>query len=349
MRESTGIITSVGLLVVAGMVALGLRWTWVDPDAALRRDRREPQDVLLSPGPDILQLAALEHPSAWADVLWLGIVQELGRKLEGTETNWDRLERWSNIATDLDPRYFVVYYGSSIHLSVYARRIDASDQLAQKGMRALPRRWEFPFLLGYNAYFSHGYADLAADYWRAAAAEPDSPRFLPSLAARAQFQAGDEDGAVEMLKTFAEVLTGPQREDAELRLKLFQSEFRMRKYDAACQAYREAHGRVPTPEELHAAGLVEDPPQDLLGARMTLDAGCRARTEYVFVREDEALDNVGMDRRRSEQLDKARREVLRRRRADHENETNAAEARPHEHGRSDAEPERARPKDEGAR
>ena len=113
-----------------------------------------------------------------------------------------------------------------------------------------------------------------------------------------------------MLETFAEVFTGPQREDAEIRLKLFKSEFRMRKYDAACVAYRDLHGRIPTADELYAAGLVDEPPTDLLDAPMTIDAGCRARTKFVFVREDEALDRIGMESRKAEQFEKARKEAM---------------------------------------
>ncbi|MCK6552764.1 hypothetical protein L6R52_43475 [Myxococcota bacterium] len=250
----------------------------VDELAQARRQARHGDDVLRSPGPELLALASLEHEPAWADVLWLQIVQDLGAR---SAASYDRVERWANIAVDLDPRYFNVYYASSVHLLVYARRIEAVDALLEKGVRNLPNQWELPFLLGYNAYFMKGNAEEAAVRWEAAAKLPNAARFVASLAARARAQAGDEQGAIAMLRSMMEYLSGPALDDAKIRLKILESEATLRAYDDACQRFLAARGRRPADgAELFREGFATEPPVDRLNAPITIDP-CRAGVERM--------------------------------------------------------------------
>lgn len=279
---------------VFGGAATGLRLAVVDPLASLRREIRLGDDVLSSPGPDVLGVASMEHRIGWSDVVWLELVQELGKFIEGTEASYDRVQRWANIAVDLDPRYFVVYYASAIHLIVYGKRAAAADQLLAKGRKVLPAAWELPFLLGYNAYFLHAEPRRAAQFWQEAVALPGTPHFLPSLAARARFQAGDENGSIAILEEMLSHLEGPHRTDAELRLKLLKSEFILRRYDEACRRFLAEKGVRPRDgRELHAEGFVSDPPLDLLESAIEIDEKCRARTRHIRVREDEAKGRLG--------------------------------------------------------
>jgi hypothetical protein len=181
-----------------------------------------------------------------------------------------------------------------VQLTVYARDAAASDRLLRKGRGHLPDAWPLPFLLGYNAYFLHGDALAAAEHWREAAGLPDAPRFVPSLAARAQAQAGDTLGAEAMLLELIEAgaLEGPQLEDAEIRLKILRSEPILRAYDEACQRVRAREGRLPSARELFERGEVPHPPKELLDQDIVLDDGCRARSEYIRVRDDEAASQL---------------------------------------------------------
>jgi hypothetical protein len=285
------------LVVAAGTFSAAalFRVAVVDEQAAVRRAQmRMDDDVLRSPGPDTLSLAAMEQAPMWADILWLQIVQELGKPAEGARASWDRVQRWSNIAVDLDEKYYTIYYAAAIQLITYANRGLAADDLLMKGRKALPNRWELPFLLGYTAYFLHGDATSAAEWWEEATRLPESPHFMPSLAARARYQAGDELGSIAMLESMLESLEGTHRLDAEIRLKLLKTEPRLRAYDDACKVFQSKQGRLPRDgQELYAAGLVTEEPFDLLGDPITIDNDCRARSKYIIIREDEARQRIG--------------------------------------------------------
>jgi hypothetical protein len=288
---------ALALALLAGSALVRIKG--LDPLAAERRKTsRFDEDVLRSPGYDALQIAAMQHAPAWSDLFWLQIVQDLGRPVEGEKASYDRLQRWANIAVDLDPRYYTVYWASSIHLISYAHRPDAAEDLLLKGMKQLPEKWEFPFLLGYLNYFLRGDAEAAATWWETAVLVPGSPRFLPSLASRARVQTGDEQAAVELLETLLETLPeGPQREDAELRLKALRSEPILRRYDDACKKFLAERGRRPVDgAELHRENYVEVAPFDLYDEPITIDENCRARTKLIPFREDEAKKYLGSQR-----------------------------------------------------
>ncbi len=250
-------------------------------------------DTLKSPGPQLLNLVAFEHSLGAADVVWLGVVQEIGKAMQGGRTNDNRLIRWSHVATDLDPHYFTVYYAVAINLSAYSMNADASDELLERGRRHLPDAWQLPFMQGYNAYFIRADALSAAELWRDTALIPGSPRFVLSLSSRARYQTGDRVGAEAMLEEMLPYLSGPARDDANLRLKAFRSEPILAAYDHACLQFRERHGMVPDAPTLQREGYVDLPPKDLYGDPISLDSNCRARTKTITIREDEAKKNLG--------------------------------------------------------
>jgi hypothetical protein len=288
------------LLIVAVILAayagtLVLRIAVVDRQAAARESVRLPEESLKSPGGPVAKLLALEHGPAVGDLIWLGLIQELSKKpTERDEASWDRVERLADLATDFDDRYFVIYYASAVQLTSWGHRGDRSDRLLRKGEMHLPDRWEFPLLLGYNAYFIRGDAIGAATEWQRGLTKPDPPRFFPSLVARARFQGGDEQGAIAVLEAMIEFLDGPHRDDAVNRLKILKSEPVLRRYDEACLAYQAKHGSIPVSgRQLFDEHWVADPPVDLFDKAITIDEKCRARTEFIFVREDEAKARVG--------------------------------------------------------
>lgn len=281
------------LFVVALASSAGLRAAIVDPAFEVRRVRTVDQDFLKSPGPDLLDLVTFEHNLGAADIMWMAIVQELGRSRELPDAVWDRVERWSDIATDLDPKYFTVYHSVALNLSVWGRRAEASDRVSLRGAAALPSRWELRLVLGFNAYFMRGDAALGSDYIAEASRIPGAPPYLASLAGRMRYQSGDEFGAIRLLESMVESLDGRAREEAETRLAILRSEPVLQAYDAACKQYRAAHGQVPTVAQLREGGLVQGPDSDALGNPITLDADCVARTMLIATREFEAVKRVG--------------------------------------------------------
>lgn len=281
-------------LAILAAVVLGIRVARIDHDYERRRRETDVRDLIRSPGQHQMRAMSFQHPLALADLFWLSAVQEIGRFIEKKEPRVVRLKNWAQLATDLDPRYFQVYRAVATNLTVYNKDADGSDKLLFKGRENLPHRWEFPFLLGYNAYFLRADLRRASEYWQEAAYLPDVPRFVPSLAARSRFQAGDEKKAEELLLTMIEHLDGEHRRDAEIRLQIVRSEPILRAYDEACVRFFEEKGHRPTePIALKLAGYVDYPPEDLFGKPIRLDENCRARTSMIFVREDEAVKRAG--------------------------------------------------------
>lgn len=286
------LISSLALAGVALGATIAMRIAVVDPQAETRHNRPLPKAALESPGPEILHLVSFEQRHGVADLVWLGIVEELGSSpKEHQVASWDWIEREARIGTDLDPKYFIIYYASAVQLTAWAQDADRSDSIASRGKAALPLRWEFPFLLGYNAYFLRKNGILASDHWNDAVLLPDAPRFMPSLAARARFHGDDELGAIQMLEEMLTFLQdGPQREDAETRLQLLKSEFRERSYDEACKKFLADKGRRPQDgKELYEAGYTKEPPVDYLDNPISIDENCIARTPLTQVREHEAM------------------------------------------------------------
>ena len=256
-------------------------------------------DVLQSPGRPVLKLATMEHPFGWADVVWLQIVQELARPLEGGKATWSRVDRWAHIVTDLDPLYMTVYHAAAIYLSVFANEVDASDALAKKGWAAIPQAWQLPFLLGYNAYFVRGDPIAASEWFLQASRIDGSPRYLPALAGRALSHGGDERGAIALLEIMIPQLEGPARTDAEQRLAMLESEPRLSAYDAACKRFKAEKGHAPKDgQALREAGYIDAPAEDLLGYPIEFsdEEECLAVTELIRVREHIARARVGSRR-----------------------------------------------------
>lgn len=279
------------VVVAAWTGALLLRMHGLDPAfGALRSEVQNEADFIRSPGREVLQLASFEHPLAWADFVWLAMVQETGKR----EPSWKRVVRWTEVGTDLDPKYFTIYHSAAIHLALYGRMVERADALLLKGWAQLPERWQLPMLLGYNAYFIRGDALAGSDYMREAGETAGSPPYLIALSGRMRFHAGDAEGAIGMLESMLPLLEGPAQRDAQERILILKSEPILKSYDRACSAFREARAVLPTARQLFQEGWVSDPPMDLLEGEIILDEKCIARTEVIKVREFEAArERVG--------------------------------------------------------
>jgi hypothetical protein len=281
------------ILIIALSLGLGfgLRKRLVDPQALARTSVIIPPDVLKSPGPDILSIVSLEHRHLWSDMLWLQLVQVLGLPEFNEPGIWNRIYRWADIATDLDPLYITIYRSVSVHLSVFGKKIDDSDAIAEKGWAEMPTQWALPLMIGYNAYFMKGEAARGSKYVYHAARIPGSPTFLPALAGRMRFHSGDESGAIAVLEMMIKSLEGRAKEDAEYRLKAMKSETRLRLFDAACEQFLTDTGTTAkTGEQLVHAGYLNALPFDLFGSSVIFinTDPCLATTEKIKVREAQA-------------------------------------------------------------
>ncbi|MEQ9502401.1 MAG: hypothetical protein RIT81_36360 [Deltaproteobacteria bacterium] len=283
------------IAVVAFAGTIGLRNTVLERAYALQTKGQLETSVIESPGPAALDLLSLEHSNGVADVIWLGMLGDIMRTFDADPV---RVEQNTYVATDLDPRYELIYWAAALLLSSDLFEFKASDRVLMRGREALPDVARFPFLIAFNAYFGHGDAVRAAKFWKEASLIPGAPKYTAALASRALFHAGNESSAEQMLMEMIPLLPPSQQADAKIRLDVMRSEYRFRRYDEACEKFVADQGRHPaTPGELQEKGYIDEPPIDLLDSPMEFDEGaCVSRSELVFKREAEAAERVGMMR-----------------------------------------------------
>ncbi|MBI2375458.1 MAG: hypothetical protein HYV07_15790 [Deltaproteobacteria bacterium] len=294
-----GILASVALAS-----AIALRVAGLDDLAAKRRSTQLEDSFLRSPGHEVLLVSTFEHPLAVGELAWLSIVQVLGRRgAEVRPGHWDQVERKGWIVVDLDPRYFTVYYSVAVQLSTFASRPESSDLFLLRGREHVPTRWELPFLLGYNAYFWHAKFDVGSTYILEASRLPKAPPYLSALAARWKFQGGDREGAMTMLEELIAQMPpkSAERRNAELRMKAFRSEFRLQRFDAACELMRKTLGRFPMDgQDLVDSGFIAEPAVDDYGTAIQFPRinECLSKTATMHTREAEAVEQAGSNARK---------------------------------------------------
>ncbi len=240
----------------------------------LRSDQRAVtiQDLAHLPPGEYLKPTLLGYHHLGADILWLQMLQVLGKR-QNSADEYAWLYHTLDVVTTLDPQYVYAYYIGGVVLSDLGGRVDLSNRLLNKGHFANPNEWSLPFLLGYNHYFILGDAVLGADYTGRASRVPGAPGFLPGLATRMYSESGNPDVALQFLeelwKRNPDVVV---REKLEVRVKEVMIERDIRILETAVQQYRGKQGRYPsTVQELVSGGYLSQLPQEPFGGSYELD------------------------------------------------------------------------------
>ena len=222
------------------------------------------EELAQLPRGEYLKPALLGYHHVGADVLWLRLLQVLGKK-KNTADEYEWLYHALDVVTTLDPQYAYAYYVGGVVLNNYANRVDLSNRLLEKGHRENPGEWNLPFLLGHNYYFVLGDALKGADYIGKAARTSGAPDFLPGLATRMHAEAGNPDVALEFLEAlWRENPDLIVREKLETRAKEVMIERDLRLLEQAIGHYQKKYHVYPkTLTELVSAGylsrILEEP------------------------------------------------------------------------------------------
>jgi len=256
-----------GILLVAG---IGLLQGELDQ----RQDRSliEIEGLAQLPKGEYLKPALLGYHHLGADVLWLRLVQVLGKKRNSLD-EYEWMYHALDVITTLDPQYAYAYYAGGVILGDLANRTDLSNRLLEKGVDANPEVWNIPFLLGYNHYFLLGDPAKGAEYIMRAASLPDGPSYLPGLATRMAAEAGSPDTALAFLEVRLRETQDPEmREVLAYRMKEVIIERDIRILEHAVEAYQVQHRTLPTTlTDLVAAGALSSLPQEPFGGDYRLD------------------------------------------------------------------------------
>lgn len=225
------------------------------------------------PRGEYLKPALLGYHNLGADVLWLRLLQVIGKR-QNTSDEYEWIYHTMDVITTLDPQYDYVYYVGGVVLTNVANRVDLSNRLLEKGFKENPTVWNIPFLLGYNHYFILSDAAKASEYIAAAARLSGGPAYLPGLASRMYAEANNPETALQFLEALWR-----QTQDAEMRVVLEKRakevmiERDIRSLELAVQQYSAKQGHLPDKLlDLVSRGLLTQIPQEPFGGSYELDS-----------------------------------------------------------------------------
>jgi tetratricopeptide (TPR) repeat protein len=273
-RSATNILIRIGLLTAGCILALvSIFQLQQYLDDRTDRSTRQIEELAQLPRGEHLKPVLLGYHNLGADVVWLRLLQVLGKK-RNTADEYEWIYHAMDVITTLDPQYDYVYYAGGVVLTNLANRVDLSNRLLEKGFKENPTVWNIPFLLGYNYYFILGDAAKAADYIAAAARLPGGPAYLPGLASRMYAEANNPETALQFLGALWQ-----QNQDADTRevlgkrAKEIMIERDIRELETAVQGYRSKQGSYPKAlHDLILNGSLSQLPQEPFGGSYQLDS-----------------------------------------------------------------------------
>ena len=261
------------LLSMGGLLLLACVG-WLQGELDRRQDRTVVQIEGLAqlPKGEYLKPALLGYHHLGADILWLRLVQVVGKKRNSAD-EYEWMYHALDVITTLDPQYAYAYYAGGVIIGDLANRPDLSNRLLEKGVDSNPDVWNIPFLLGYNYYFLLADPAKGAEYIMKAASLPDRPAYLPGLATRMSVEAGDPETALAFLDARLQDTQDPQtRESLANRMKEVIIERDLRLLEGAVAAYRTQYRTLPaTLTDLVAVGSLPMLPQEPFGGDYRLD------------------------------------------------------------------------------
>jgi tetratricopeptide (TPR) repeat protein len=266
-------IVNLFLLGTGGLLLLACVG-WLQGELDRRQDRTVVQIESLAqlPKGEYLKPALLGYHDLGADILWLRLVQVVGKRRNSAD-EYEWMYHALNVITTLDAQYAYAYYVGGNILGDLANRPDLSNRLLEKGAAANPEVWYIPFLLGYNYYFLLGDPAMGAEYIMQAASLPDGPTYLPGLATRMAAEAGSPETALAFLEArLLETQDPKMREVLAYRMKEVIIERDLRLLESAVEAYRTQYRTLPaTLKDLVVAGALPILPEEPFGGDYRLD------------------------------------------------------------------------------
>jgi tetratricopeptide (TPR) repeat protein len=186
-----------------------------------------------------------------SDVVWLQAVQAAGNK-RMTRANYDRVYSLVGTVANFDAKFKIAYLIGGLVLTESPDHSRDAIRLFERGRANFPEEWRFPFYIGYTRYFSLGDAAEAGRSMMEAARLPESPAYLPRLAARMLSEGRDPETALSFLREMIDQETDATRREILIRrAREVAIERDLQGLERAVESYRAARGRNPaTLEEL---------------------------------------------------------------------------------------------------
>jgi len=252
------------LLGMGGIFLLAcVGWLQGELDRRQARTVTQIESLAQLPKGEYLKPALLGYHHLGADIIWLKLVQVVGKK-RNSRDEFEWMYHALDVLTTLDPQYAYAFYAGGVMLGDLANRPDLSIRLLERGVKANPTVWNIPFLLGYNYYFLVSDPAKGAEFIMRAAQLPGGPSYLPGLATRMAAEAGNPDTALAFLEArLADTQEPEMREILAYRMKEVIIERDLRVLESLVEAYRTQHGALPaTLTDLVETGVLSILPQE---------------------------------------------------------------------------------------
>jgi hypothetical protein len=277
------------------LVTAALLLTGLGTVAALSQPPREtprgPYQAPLLPRIELLRTLGAGQQSLVADYYWLQAIQAAGRGGSSTEeTRYLDLFYYSDLVTDLDPKFHKVYRfaGNTIPTNLGREtwvNTQEARKILEKGVKNFPEDSTLRLYLAYNlSYFFNEHA-AAAEHLRIAATLPEVDKFVPEIATRMLAFNRRFDAALALVESFRDNETDPEmRRLFEERVKEIHREQVLIQLDDAIAAFKQREGRLPSAlSELVAKGGLPAIPRDPMGGTFYIaEDGRSASTSSVL-------------------------------------------------------------------
>jgi tetratricopeptide (TPR) repeat protein len=244
----------------------------------LHVERERPYDIEAVPRAGALGFLFLGNRTLAADVNWLRAVQYIG-ETRGNERGWDKLFPLVDVVTDLDPKHGYAYQVAGTILSSLGR-IDESNRILEKGVRAVPDRYILPYHRAFNAFYYQGDWPAAGRWAEVAARTPGAPPHVRQNVLAYYVKGKRADAAVAFLEQALKEAKDPDsRKALESQIRQARLELDASRVEDAIQEWRGRYLVGPlAPAQLVSEGLIPSVPPDPYGGELYLDDEGRVRS-----------------------------------------------------------------------
>jgi hypothetical protein len=205
-----------------------------------------------------------------SDLLWIKTIGYFGHHAL-TDRTYEWFYHIIDITTILDPYFDDPYEFGGIVLATEIGAVDKSISILKKGMENVPkhhkRYWYLPFYLAFDyMYYKRDYLN-AARYLEQASRFPESPEYLPLLAARLYANANDPNVAIDFLKEMMNSTESEElKEQLANRIKEIMIDRDIRILEKARDEFLSKFGRYPQNlDELINEGIIRKIPEEPFG------------------------------------------------------------------------------------
>jgi len=155
--------------------------------------------VVFIPSPAFYERLSPSTRLTVADVYWLYTIQYYGEHVD-SDHRLDSLPAMIRLVTTLSPHFREAYFFGAFDM-IDAGRPDIGYALLERGFKANPSDWRFPFYLGFFAYTFAPQADkdsVASQWYATAAKLPGAPQFVGRMAAELATNGNEQRKALEL-------------------------------------------------------------------------------------------------------------------------------------------------------